>query len=52
MSAAMSLAILGLVAVHVLAALRHHVLLKDDVLVRMLPVRRREAAGGSRQTGV
>lgn len=30
-------AILGLVCIHVAAALRHHFLLKDDILRRMLP---------------
>jgi cytochrome b561 len=34
-------AILALVGLHVLAALRHHVLLRDDVLRRMLPLPRR-----------
>jgi len=33
----LSWAILGLVAVHVAAALRHHLILKDDVLRRMWP---------------
>jgi cytochrome b561 len=32
--------IMAVVAIHVAAALRHHFVLKDDVLVRMLPVRR------------
>lgn len=36
--------ILALVAVHVAAALRHHLILKDDVLRRMLPGRRGRAA--------
>lgn len=31
-------AILGLVAIHVLAALRHHFIVKDGVLIRMLPL--------------
>ncbi|MFU8878152.1 MAG: cytochrome b, partial [Wenzhouxiangellaceae bacterium] len=34
----LSRAILALVALHVLAALRHHFVLKDNVLKRMLPV--------------
>lgn len=35
--------VIGLVAIHIAAALRHHIVLKDDVLRRMLPwdVRRR-----------
>jgi cytochrome b561 len=33
--------LIGLVAVHALAALRHHFVLHDDVLRRMLPGRRR-----------
>jgi cytochrome b561 len=36
--------VIGLVAVHVAAALRHHIVLKDDVLVRMLPGRDRTSA--------
>lgn len=33
---------LGLVALHVAAALRHHLLLKDDILMRMVPFGKRE----------
>jgi len=36
-----SYALFALLAVHVLAALRHHFLLRDDVLLTMLPFRRR-----------
>lgn len=39
--------LLALIAVHVLAALYHHVVLKDDVLRRMLPWRRGAAAEGA-----
>jgi cytochrome b561 len=34
-------ALLVLIAVHILAALRHHFFLHNDTLRRMLPVRRR-----------
>lgn len=48
----LSWVVLALVAVHVLAALRHHVLLKDDVLIRMLPLRRRASRASAQRTGV
>ncbi|WP_275586074.1 cytochrome b/b6 domain-containing protein [Stenotrophomonas maltophilia] len=31
----------ALVAIHIAAALRHHLILRDQVLARMLPGRRR-----------
>lgn len=37
---------LGVLALHVAAALKHHFILKDDVLVRMLPGGRTAARGG------
>jgi len=40
-------AILGLVCLHVAAALRHHFLLKDDILRRMLPGQSQGASEGT-----
>ena len=44
-----SYALIGLVGVHAAAALRHHFIIKDDVLLRMLPMlpRRRTALAAS-----
>jgi cytochrome b561 len=36
---ALAWTLVSLVALHVLAALKHHLILKDDVLRRMLPFR-------------
>jgi cytochrome b561 len=38
----LSWALLSIVALHILAALKHHFWNKDDVLVRMLPFTKRE----------
>jgi len=38
---ALALALVIIVSLHVLAALRHHFVLKDDVLRRMLPFGKR-----------
>jgi cytochrome b561 len=49
----LSWVVLALVGVHIAAALRHHIALKDDVLLRMLPARgRRTARARAKQTGV
>ncbi len=41
---AVALALLGLIALHVAAALQHHFIRRDDVLLRMLPALRRGKA--------
>jgi len=40
----LGLAMAGLVVLHILAALRHHLLLRDSTLVRMLPILRLPSA--------
>lgn len=40
----MAVTLLALIVLHVLAALRHHFVLKDDILRRMLPSRQRSGA--------
>ncbi len=40
----LNIVLLVLVVIHVAAALKHHVIARDDVLVRMLPWRRRPSA--------
>lgn len=42
--AALAIAMLGLVALHIAGALKHHSLNRDDVLLRMLPLPRRVSA--------
>lgn len=37
-------ALIGLVVIHSAAALRHHIVKRDDVLLRMLPLRRKPSA--------
>ena len=45
---AMGYALIGLLALHVAAALKHHLFDRDDVLARMLPMLRRDLPIGSR----
>ena len=44
---AMALTLAGIVAIHVAAALYHHLIRRDDTLRRMLPLGHRRAAAGS-----
>ena len=48
---AMGYALIGLLALHVAAALKHHLIDRDDVLARMLPLVRRGWQTGSRSAG-
>ncbi|MFZ1104045.1 MAG: cytochrome b [Hyphomicrobiaceae bacterium] len=48
---AMGYAFVGLLILHVAAALKHHLIDRDDVLARMLPLVRRGVPAGSRSTG-
>ena len=48
---AMGYAFVGLLILHVAAALKHHLIDRDDVLARMLPMVRRGLPAGSRSAG-
>jgi cytochrome b561 len=48
---AMGYAFVGLLILHVAAALKHHLIDRDDVLARMLPLVRRSLPAGSRGAG-
>jgi cytochrome b561 len=48
---AMGYAFVGLLALHVAAALKHHLIDRDDVLARMLPMVRRGFPSGPRSAG-
>jgi cytochrome b561 len=47
----MGYAFVGLLTLHVAAALKHHLIDRDDVLARMLPMVRRGLPAGSRSAG-
>jgi cytochrome b561 len=48
---AMGFALIGLLVLHIAAALKHHLFDRDDVLARMLPMARRGLPAGSSRAG-